>query len=416
MHHIRQEFMTDRPLQYYMHDGPAAFRFELAGNLNEEGARRLDQDWRTASSVIGDRCLIVDMTFVTDVDERGRELLARWNREGARLVANSERSRELAEWISGQPVPGPFEDVRPTPAWNMTWRSFRPFVMALTAILFLAGTNAANLNPATVAAWNDYVKAANANLQDRIRPGGSFLWALEDPDRAAKVRSAEIEVAPATGQVPKKIPGGGLIHHWIGALFMPNIKLDDVLAVTRDYDRYKEFYRPSVIESKAIARDDSEDRFSMMLMNKVFYMKSALDEYYRATTVRLDKDRLYSITETVRVQEIEEYGRPSQHQTPEGKGRGYIWKLYSIVRLEQRDGGVYVELEAMALSRDIPAVMHVVVDPIVRRVSRNSLVISLQQTQAAVTHGSAIATTSPHPPAGAGHVPVVGPLSYATKR
>lgn len=403
--------MKDSPLQYYMHDGPSAFRFELAGHLTEEGARRLDQDWRTASSVIGDRCLIVDMTFVTNMDDYGRELLARWNTEGARFVANSKRSRELAESITGQPLPDGDRDLRPAPPWNMTWRSFRPFVVALTALLFPAGINATTLNTETVAAWNGYVKAANNNLQDRIRPGGNFLWALEDPDRAAKVRAAEIEVAPATGQVPKKLPGGGLIHHWIGAVFMPNIKLDDVLAVTRDYDRYKEFYRPSVIESKAIVRDDSEDRFSMMLMNTSFFLKSALDADYRATTVRLDKDRVYSITETTRVQEIEEYGRPNQHQTPEGKGRGYIWKLYSIARLEQRDGGVYVELEAMALSRDIPAVMHLVVDPIVRRVSRNSLILSLQQTQAAVTRGVAVA--SARGPASAGHV---GPLSYASKR
>jgi len=35
-----------------MHDGPTAFRFELVGNLNHEDARRLDQDWRTASSIM----------------------------------------------------------------------------------------------------------------------------------------------------------------------------------------------------------------------------------------------------------------------------------------------------------------------------------------------------------------------------
>ena len=56
------------------------------------------------------------------------------------------------------------------------------------------------------------------------------------------------------GQNPKKV-SGGLIHDWMGAVFVPNLKLDDILKVTRDYDHYKEFYRPSVVESKAIARD-----------------------------------------------------------------------------------------------------------------------------------------------------------------
>src|SRR5579872_3951350 len=52
--------MKSQTLQYYMHDGPSAFRFELAGDLNNEAARDLDQAWRTASSMIGDRALVVD--------------------------------------------------------------------------------------------------------------------------------------------------------------------------------------------------------------------------------------------------------------------------------------------------------------------------------------------------------------------
>src|ERR1700748_1493018 len=78
--------MKTKHLQYYMHDGSSAFRFELAGDLNGEGARRLVRDWRTASSVIGQRTLIVDMMFVTSADEEGRALLARWHADGAKIL------------------------------------------------------------------------------------------------------------------------------------------------------------------------------------------------------------------------------------------------------------------------------------------------------------------------------------------
>jgi len=81
---------------------------------------------------------------------------------------------------------------------------------------------------------------------------------------------------------------------------------------------------------------------------------------------------------------VEAYRQTGEHRLSEGYGGGYIWKLYSISRFEQRDGGVYVEVEVIALSRDIPAIMHFIVDPIVRRVSRSSLLLSLQQTQDAV--------------------------------
>ena len=78
------------------------------------------------------------------------------------------------------------------------------------------------------------------------------------------------------------------------------------------------------------------------------------------------------------------HGSAYQIPLPEDQGTGLIWRLSSITRLEERDGGVYAELEAIALSRDIPAAFRLFVTPIVRRVSRDSLATSLHQTKAAI--------------------------------
>jgi hypothetical protein len=127
--------MKNQTLQYYMHDGPTAFRFELAGDLNREGARRLDQAWRTASSVVGDRRLIVDMTFVTDVSEQGRALIHRWHEEGAQLIANSQASHALAESILGQPLPKPAANLN----GDHTWLPFLgSSIMRVVATLLVA--------------------------------------------------------------------------------------------------------------------------------------------------------------------------------------------------------------------------------------------------------------------------------------
>ena len=99
--------MRTQALHYYMHDGPAVFRFELTGDLDDEGARRLEQDWRTASSVPGDRQLVVDMTFVTSAGKEARTLLARWRASGVRLVANTQASRSLVQSILGTSPPEP---------------------------------------------------------------------------------------------------------------------------------------------------------------------------------------------------------------------------------------------------------------------------------------------------------------------
>ena len=260
--------------------------------------------------------------------------------------------------------------------------------------------HAANLRAETAAAWEDYVQSVSITMQDRARPGGIFLWTGEKPERIAKVHSGEIVVAPAPGPSPRHVPGG-LIHHWVAATFFPNAKLNDILEVTEDYDRYQEFYRPSVIASKTVAREASDDYFSMLLMNKAFFMKMALATDYQATKVRLDDRRFYSVLRSTRVQEIEDYGQPGERRLPEGEGGGYIWKLFSIVRLEERGDGVYLEVEAIALSREIPGALRLVVDPIVRRVSRNSLLISLKQTEEAVRGSSAAVARSAGIPASA---------------
>ena len=88
-----------------MHDGPTAFSIELAGALAGKGAKKLEQDWQTACGVIGKKELVVDLSFVTEIDPGGRQLLFRWFRNGATVVANTPQSRALAESAIGRPLP-----------------------------------------------------------------------------------------------------------------------------------------------------------------------------------------------------------------------------------------------------------------------------------------------------------------------
>jgi len=169
--------MKIHALHYYMHDGPNAFRFELSGNLNREGVWRLDQDWRTASSMLGDRRLIVDMTFVTGVDEAGRALLAGWHREGALLVANSKVSRALAESILGEPLPEYPADTCAAAASDRTWASFRRSVLGpasmtllllLVTLAFAIEASGAISKSETVVAGDDYLQTANAETGEIV--------------------------------------------------------------------------------------------------------------------------------------------------------------------------------------------------------------------------------------------------------
>jgi hypothetical protein len=260
-------------------------------------------------------------------------------------------------------------------------------MLFLAAILIPVSAVGADLKSETIQRWEEYVRAADARNANRVSGGSAFLISDEIAGQSSKLRSGAIVVTPGSPHVPLKVPSG-LIHDWIGAAFIPNATLAETGPVLRDYDRYKDFYHPNVIDSKRIATTEPQDQFSLVLVNRSVVAKTALDMTYQTEHTCVDDRRCYSIANATRIQEIADYDTPAQHILPENHGTGLIWRLHSISRFEERDGGVYIELEVIALSRDIPAALRWVVDPIVRRISRSSIATSLEQTEAAVrSHG-----------------------------
>ncbi len=258
--------------------------------------------------------------------------------------------------------------------------------VTLAAVLVMSGplaSSAAVLETPTLDAWNDYIRQAHSQMMARAQAHRPFLWADETPDRTSQVRSGQILVAPVGSKPPNHV-SGGLIHHWIGAVFLPNVTLDDTLATVSDYGRYKEFYQPSVADSKSLGRDGAEYRFSMVLVNKTLFSRTALDSECGNAYFQVDARRWYSVGYSSSIREIENYGQATEWELPPDEGSGYLWRLYSFARFEERDGGVYVESEVIALSRDIPVTLRWLVEPIVNRVARSSLSTSLLQTRKAV--------------------------------
>jgi hypothetical protein len=258
----------------------------------------------------------------------------------------------------------------------------------LILLQFHPSTGAATLKAETKAAWDAYLQAANAAMQARLQPGAHFLWIDDEPGRAEAIRTKGLYIAPVGRHIPKKVPSG-LIHDWLGVGFVPNVKIEDILRIVRDYDRYKEIYQPGVIDSVSHGSDGVKDLFSMRLANRSVVSKTALDTDDEASYLRVDDRRWYGFSNTTRICEVDKFGTPGQRTLPEDQGTGLIWRLSSITRLEERDGGVYAELEAIALSRDIPAAFRLFVTPIVRRVSRDSLATSLHQTKVAIDNSLA---------------------------
>jgi hypothetical protein len=256
-------------------------------------------------------------------------------------------------------------------------------IAALTTLCLGQCVTGATLKSETKETWDAYLKTRIAEMQARLKGGNCFLWLDEQPDRREHVRTKGPYIQPIGDHIPAPIPSG-LIHAWLGAGFVPNATIPDILRVVRDYDSYEQVYKPGVIASKLNGKDGPTDRFFLRFANKSVVAKTALDSEGEASYFRVDEHRWYAYSNTTSIREIEKFGTPEEYKLPEDQGTGLIWRLSSITRLEERDGGVYAELEAYALSRDIPAAFRLFVSPIVRRVSRDSLAASLHQTRVAI--------------------------------
>jgi hypothetical protein len=122
----------------------------------------------------------------------------------------------------------------------------------------------------------------------------------------------------------------------------------------------------------------------MILVNKSYLLNTAFETAYQVSYIGVTNVIGYSVSQSTRVQQIDRFGAASQHMLSVGEGSGIIWRLFSVTRYVERDGGVYVELEAIGLSRNIPVSIRWIIQPMVRRALRESLTTSLRQTEAAV--------------------------------
>ena len=263
-------------------------------------------------------------------------------------------------------------------------RKSNPFriAFALTLLIFVAATisKAVELKPTTLQGWNSYVRTVTQSMEQRAKGDHPFLWVDELPDLKRRALAGEAVVAAHDHD---KIPNG-LIHHWVGAIFLPEASIEQVMAVLTDYDRYRDIYAPMIMKSKLVERSDRGEKVNLLLVGKAVGVIGAVDTDDEIQTVKLDATRIYTISNSIRAQEISEYGKPNERLLPQDQGPGYVWRTFGITRLMQRDGGVYLETETLTLSRGIPWEFRWLVAPVTERLPRSIMIQTLNDTREAV--------------------------------
>jgi hypothetical protein len=256
-----------------------------------------------------------------------------------------------------------------------------------------AGSN--ELRPEAAQGFDGYVRLTELRMQGELPPGGVFLWVdgLPEPRRSAaytrlqggEVISARLQTLDPSGS--SSSTPGALIHHWVGTVFIPGISLAQVLAVVQDYDRHAEYYKPEVVQSKMVEHTGEDFKVHYRLRKKKI-ITIILNTDYEVHRHDLDAARAYSNSYSTRIAQIENAGEPDEHELPPGKDGGYLWRLNSYWRYFDSGRGVYVQCEAVSLTRDIPAGLNWLIGPFVQSIPKESLEFTLQSTRSAVLRGS----------------------------
>jgi hypothetical protein len=166
----------------------------------------------------------------------------------------------------------------------------------------------------------------------------------------------------------------------MGVVFIPGASLKQTLTLLQNYDEQWRIYAPRVVRSKLLQHNGDNFKVFLRLSDKKI-VTVVLDTEYDVHYFWLDKARAYSQSYSTCVQEVENSGPPDEHDKPVGQDNGYLWRINSYWRFLERDGGVYVQLEAISLTREIPSGLGWLIGPFVTSVPRESLTFTLNRTR-----------------------------------
>jgi hypothetical protein len=260
----------------------------------------------------------------------------------------------------------------------------------LLSLLVPGSTGAADLRPQTLEAFNRYVHSTEGQIDSELTRGQPFLWIESLPEsrreaayrdlREGKVVIERLETLDAGKRID--VPGG-LIHHWIGTIFVPGATLARTIAFERDYDNQQRYFRPDVMRSRILQRDGNDFVIELRFYKKKV-ITTVIDTTHDVHYQPVDATHQWSRSHTTRIQEVDDAGKPDEKLEPEGHDRGFLWRMNTYWRFEEKDGGTYIESQSISLTRDIPTGLGWMIGSYVNSVPRESLTFTLDHTRAAI--------------------------------
>lgn len=252
------------------------------------------------------------------------------------------------------------------------------FLLCATMMLVAAPKSAAaEPAPAAVLAFNTYVSRVEARLAQQHRTRKDFL-APAAAQSEQRLRQGELIVEQLTPSAGADLPGA-MLHHWRGTAFAPGAKATDFERLMKDFNAYPQHYSPQILRAKVLTAHNDHLQ-AVMRVRERHVITVVMDTSYDIAFGRLDAQHGYSISRSTKIAEIDSPGTRNEHALSGSEEHGFLWRMNTYWSYEEQDGGLYMQIESVSLTRSIPRGLGWAVGPFVESVPRESLDFTLRST------------------------------------
>lgn len=269
-------------------------------------------------------------------------------------------------------------------------KKLSPFFGALSLVLVIAaqpcaGQMVVKLSPETVTEFERYAKSVEAEINPRWAGKEHFISTEDSPAELQKVMGGEFLVRPAGPEGKPQNVTDGLIHDWVGTVFIPDTDPKRVIAVLRNFDNHKKIY-PEITDSKTLKSNGTETVGYWRVQQRKGLVPVVLDVVQDAHYEQIAPGKWNCRAYARKITEIDKTPFSRGRAYPEGEGHGYMWKMYAYWSIEKINGGVLAECRMLSLSRSIPQAIAWAVGPYVQKAPQESLTSTLKQTRDATAN------------------------------
>ncbi|MFP5229264.1 MAG: hypothetical protein ACLGXA_16755 [Acidobacteriota bacterium] len=243
----------------------------------------------------------------------------------------------------------------------------------IAATLGLATAPAWSQAPANATgAFDQYVTTVEARLAQQHQAGG-LAGEAATPEGRQRLRQGELVIEELkTPEVP-----GAMLHDWRGSAFAPGARAAGFERTLRDFDGYARVFAPEVLQARTLTANGDHIRGWMRVRQK-HVITVVLDTTYDVRFSRLDAHEAWSTSRSTRIQEIADPGTSHEHALSPQQEHGFLWRMNTWWTWQERDGGLYMQVESVSLTRGIPPGLGWIVRPFVESVPRESLAFTLK--------------------------------------